>query len=59
MGLVNLIKRMAELSRDMSGIRRAIARDLRTGESFIVMENVEFLMRNTWPPAVTPSPTLH
>ncbi len=33
---MGLAKRMAELSRDMIGIRRAIARDLRAGESFIV-----------------------
>ncbi len=33
---MGLAKRMAELSRDMTGIRRAIARDLRAGESFIV-----------------------
>lgn len=31
-----LAKRMAELCRDMSGIWRAVARDLRTGESFIL-----------------------
>lgn len=35
---MGLVKPMAELSRDMSGIRRAIARDLRIGESFIVMQ---------------------
>lgn len=32
-----LAKRMAELCRGLSGIWRAVARDLRTGESFILM----------------------
>lgn len=35
---VGLAKRMAKLSRDIIGTQRAVARDLRAGESFIVMQ---------------------
>ena len=42
---MGLAKRIAELCRDMSGIQRAVARDLKAGESFIAILQIVVVER--------------